>query len=88
MAQKQTVYDALDVFIDHMRLSADALETLMEKLRGDTPEDMRRGQDTIMEFGFLPATNATGNGPAEGDFLLEGSKILTEGPGVPFGLES
>ncbi len=68
---------ALNLFVDHLHLSAEALEALLEHM----PEDNRRRQDTIMEFGLVPPV--TGSGGNDAAMYLEGSQIFMEGTDTP-----
>lgn len=87
MAAKKdaSMYDAVEAFVEHMHKSADALEELVDVMRGEKldPEDRRAGQDTVMEFGFLPASNESGSGGSDGAMYLEGSQMFLENSTTP-----
>lgn len=69
---------ALNLFVEHLHLSAEALESLIDAM----PEDNRRRQDTIMEFGLVPPV-ADGGGGDDTALYLEGSQMFLENSTTP-----
>lgn len=78
---------ALNVFVDHLHLSAEALEALVDKIEGGDALDHRRNQDTIMEFGMIPPAIQNGDGGGDDFMYLEGSRLLMENSSIPIEME-
>lgn len=86
---KEALAQALNIFVEHMHLSADVLESLVTKLEGPIdPADNRRRQDTVMEFGVLPPlTEQAEEGGSDFNLYLEGSQMALENSSTPIELE-